>query len=118
MATISTRALTCTQNGVSFFVSVMNSQELKKMCFVSRKKEDAKKGFQRLLSEKRAREIANYLDSEKGIIPPALILSAQPTAQLAFDNAQLNLTMENSKGTLLVLDGQHRLYVTVNTPGV
>lgn len=114
MARISIKALTCTQNGVTFYVSVMRSDILKHMCFVSRKKEDPQKGFQRLLSEKRAKEIANYLDTEKGIIPPALILSAQPAAQLMFDEAHLELTMENSKDTLLVLDGQHRLYGLMN----
>ena len=110
MARISINALPCTQNNVTFYVAVMNSKELKHMCFVSRKKEDPKKGFQRLLSEKRAKEIANYLDTEKGIIPPALILSAQPSAQLIFDGSRNEITMENSKDTLLVLDGQHRLY--------
>ena len=114
MARISINALPCTQNNVTFYVAVMNSKELKHMCFVSRKKEDPKKGFQRLLSEKRAKEIANYLDTEKGIIPPALILSAQPSAQLIFDGSRNEITMENSKDTLLVLDGQHRLYGLMN----
>ena len=84
------------------------------MCFVSRKKEDPQKGFQRLLSEKRAKEIANYLDTERGIIPPALILSAQPAAQLIYDDEHHELTMEKAKDTLLVLDGQHRLYGLMN----
>ena len=114
MSRISIKALTCTQNGVVFYVSVMKSDFLKHMCFVSRKKEDPQKGFQRLLSQKRAKEIANYLDAEKGIIPPALILSAQPAAQLIFDEVHHELTMEYLNDTLLVLDGQHRLYGLLN----
>lgn len=114
MARIAIKAIPCVQNGVTFYVSVMNSQALKKMCFVSRKKEDPQKGFQRLLSEKRAKEIANYLDTEKGIIPPALILSAQPAAQISFDKTHCDLSMENVQDTLLVLDGQHRLYGLMN----
>ncbi len=114
MARISINALPCTQNGVTFYVSVMNSKELKHMCFVSRKKDDPNKGFQRLLSKKRAIDIANYLDKENGIIPPALILSAQPSAQLVFNKSRLEVTMENAINTLLVLDGQHRLYGLMN----
>ncbi len=109
MARISINALVCTQNAQSFYVSIMNSADLNEMCFVSRKKEDPEKGFQRLLSEKRASEIAKYLDSG-GVIPPALILSAQPNAMMSYDKTKKILSMERVKESLLVLDGQHRLY--------
>ena len=114
MPRIRLQALVCKQNNKSFFVSVMNSRDLKQMCFVSRKKEDPLKGFQRLLNEKRARNIASYLDGGDGVIPPALILSAQPTAQISYEKRTLELSMELRKETLLVLDGQHRLYGLFN----
>ena len=43
------------------------------MCFVSRKKEEPIKGFQRLLNKKRAEDIANYLDVELAVILVILI---------------------------------------------
>lgn len=64
---------------------IMKNSDLEEMCFVSRRKEDGDKGFQRLLSEKRVKEIAKYLDNNKGVIPSALIVSAQPCAKLEFD---------------------------------
>lgn len=82
MSRISIKALVCSQNQKSFYVTVMNSEDLRNMCFVSRKCQDPKKGFQRLLNTKRSKAIATYLDNGEGDIPPAFFLSAQPLAQI------------------------------------
>lgn len=110
MSRISLDAICCKQNNQLFFITCINSDVLKEMCFVSRKKEDPKKGFQRLLNNKRAKEIAKYLDNAKGIIPSALIVSAQPNAKLRFDKNSKKLSFDVISESLLVIDGQHRLY--------
>ena len=103
-------AIKCTQNKKVFFIAILNSSVLKDMCFVSRKKEEPIKGFQRLLNKKRAKDIANYLDNEKGTIPSAIILSAQANAALRYDETKRKLSFEVAQESLLVIDGQHRLY--------
>lgn len=108
MARVSIDALQCTQNGKKFIVATMSSEYLKEMCFVSRKNEDSIKGFQRLLNKKRATQIANYLDIDKGIIPSALIVSAQDNAKLRYKDGKMSF--EVAKDSLLVIDGQHRLF--------
>jgi len=110
MARMSLNAIECKQNEMSFCVAIINSSVLKQMCFVSRKKEDPLKGFQRLLNAKRAKDIANYLDNTKGIIPSALIVSAQDNAKLRYDKKNLKLSFEVVEESFLVIDGQHRLY--------
>lgn len=110
MARTSINAIECQQNGKTFLVTTISSDILKKMCFVSRKKEDPIKGFQRLLNRKRAKQIATYLDDEKGIIPSALIVSAQNNAKLRFDSKTKKVSFEKKPESLLVIDGQHRLY--------
>lgn len=110
MPRFSISAIQCIQNGRKFILGVMSSADLKEMCFVSRKKEDPKKGFQRLLSEKRAKDIANYLDLEKGIIPSALIVSAQENAKMRFDSNTNKASFDRTKDSLMVIDGQHRLF--------
>lgn len=114
MSTIKIKTLVCNQNNKIFYLSIMNSKDLKEMCFVSRKKEDSLKGFQRLLNKKRAMAIAAYLDKGDGVIPPALILSAQESARLTYDPDKLELSMKCNKESLLVLEGQHRLYGLFN----
>lgn len=106
----SVSALECMQNSKKFFLVSMDSSDLKEMCFVSRKKEDPLKGFQRLLNKKRAKSIANYLDDEKGVIPSAIIVSAQDNAQMRYDTKTLKLSFEKTSESMLVIDGQHRLY--------
>lgn len=103
-------ALECIQNKKKFYIATMESNDLKEMCFVSRRKEEPIKGFQRLLNRKRAKSIANYLDEEKGVIPSALILSAQDNAKIRYDSKTKKLSFEKCSESMLVIDGQHRLY--------
>jgi DGQHR domain protein len=110
MDRIKLNALVCEQNGKSFYLAIMASKNLETMCFVSRKREEPTKGFQRLLNKNRARNIADYLDKNKGIIAPALILSAQSNAKIKYCKDKMELSMNCVKESLLVLDGQHRLY--------
>lgn len=110
MARFSLDAIECKQNNRAFLITVMSSTVLKDMCFVSRKKEEPIKGFQRLLNYKRAKDIANYLDNMKGIIPSALIVSAQDNAKMRFDSKNSKISLERVKDSLMVIDGQHRLF--------
>lgn len=104
------KAIECVQNKKNFYVVSMNSNDLKEMCFVSRKKEEPLKGFQRVLDKKRARNIAAYLDEHKGVIPSAIILSAQSNAKIRYDNKTGNLSYEKTSESMLIIDGQHRIY--------
>lgn len=110
MARISISAIKCEQNSIVFYIAALSSSVLKEMCFVSRKKEEPIKGFQRLLNKKRAKDIANYLDHAKGVIPSALILSAQDNAAIRYDGKTKKISFEKMRDSLLVIDGQHRLY--------
>lgn len=107
---VKVKAIKCIQNENTFYIAVLDSINLKKMCFVSRKKENPIDGFQRLLNKKRAKDISNYLDNENGIIPSALILSAQKKAKIKFDSSTLILSFYPIKDSFLVIDGQHRLF--------
>lgn len=106
----SVTALECTQNKKKFYIATMESNDLEDMCFVSRRKEEPIKGFQRLLNKKRAKSIATYLDDEKGVIPSAIILSAQDNAKIRYDSKTQKISFEKCSESMLVIDGQHRLY--------
>jgi DGQHR domain-containing protein len=103
-------AIKVTQNKKDFFVTSLNASTLKELAFVLKRDEDPIKGFQRLLNQNRAKEIANYMDDKEGVIPSPLILSAQPNSEMRYDEKTSKLTFKNSKNSFLVLDGQHRLY--------
>ena len=108
--TVRFKTLECTQNDKTFYVSILPNDVLKSVCFVSRRDEDSEKGFQRTLNESRAKDIARYLDELKGIIPSALILSAQDNARFAIDSSKGEISFVTNPNSFMVLDGQHRLY--------
>lgn len=108
--TVRFKVLECTQNDKTFYVSILPNDVLKSVCFVSRRDEDSEKGFQRTLNESRAKDIARYLDELKGIIPSALILSAQDSARFAIDLNKAEISFVTNPNSFMVLDGQHRLY--------
>ena len=110
MSIVKFNALECTQNNQTFLLTILPNDILKEVCFVSRRDEDPIKGFQRSLNESRARDIAKYLDNLNGVIPSALILSAQPNAKLNYDKKSSQIRFETHQNSFMVLDGQHRLY--------
>lgn len=94
----------------SFYTLTMPSEVLARTCAVSTRKEDPKKGFQRALDEKRALEIAHYIDKGVGTIPNSIVLSAQPAAELQVVGRGKTLEFADRPGAFLILDGQHRVY--------
>jgi len=99
-----------TQGKHRFYTLTMPSDVLGRTCFVTTRFDDPEEGFQRLLDEKRAREIADYVDSGFGTIPNSIVLSAQPEADLKVIGRGKTLEFNDGQKSFLVLDGQHRVY--------
>lgn len=104
------KAIKCEQNNKTFYITTISSKVLEKVCFISRREDNLVNGFQRSLSEPRAKSIANYMDNEKGCLPATLILSAQLTSKMIYDENKYELSFEIKNNSFMVLDGQHRLY--------
>lgn len=98
------------QGNYKFYSLTMPSEILAQTCFVSARDDDPVEGFQRTLDEKRAKEIAEYIDSGKGSIPTAIVLSAQKEAELQYSGRNKTLDFNLIPKAFLILDGQHRVY--------
>lgn len=103
-------ALLITQNRRRFFFSTIPVDELFPSCFVSRRDEDSVGGFQRVLNEARADDIAAYLAAGTGSIPSNIVLSAQPVAKFSYSSRSKAISFDRAEKAFLVLDGQHRLW--------
>tara|TARA_B100000700_G_C14981092_1_gene826430 strand:- start:1286 stop:1627 length:342 start_codon:yes stop_codon:yes gene_type:complete len=88
----------------------MPTDVLTKCCFVSSRDEDPVLGFQRTLDEKRALEIAEYIDNGLGTVPSAIILSAQDVADVEIIGRGRTMEFLPDPKAFLILDGQHRVY--------
>lgn len=107
---ITDKALLVTQGKHRFYTLALPSNVLAATCTVEARLENPLDGFQRLLDKRRAREIADYIDSGFGTVPSAIILSAQPQAQLHYDKTSGLLRFKNDRRSFLIIDGQHRVY--------
>lgn len=94
--------------GTGFYLTAMRASELFPLCRVERVSTNAAEGFQRQLDAPRARRIAKYL--EERVVPGAIVLSAQHEFAPSFNSDKKILTLPDELGSLLVIDGQHRLY--------
>lgn len=98
------------QGNTRFYSLTMPSEVLASTCFVSTRDENPQDGFQRMLDKNRAQEIADYIDSGTGSIPTAIILSAQPDAELQYTSKNKTIEFNSVPNAFLILDGQHRIY--------
>ncbi|MFH3692472.1 DGQHR domain-containing protein [Acinetobacter baumannii] len=110
MSTHNFNALVCTQNKQDFYIAVLPTEILQKVCYVSSRDKDPKEGFQRSLNESRAKDIANYMNHRDGVIPSAIILSAQDAVQFTYNRNNNTISFKENMHGFMVLDGQHRLY--------
>lgn len=99
-----------TQGKHRFYTLTVPSDVLAETCFVTRRDEDSKKGFQRVLDKNRAQQIADYIDTGFGSIPTSIVLSAQGAAELEVIGAGKTIQFKNNSKSFLILDGQHRVY--------
>jgi DGQHR domain-containing protein len=110
MSTLSFSVSLISQGKHRFFTLSMPSDVLAETCFVSTRHDDPDGGFQRELDERRANEIAKYIDEGLGTIPGSIILSAQPDAHLTYDRRKKTVSFKKLRRAFLIIDGQHRVF--------
>jgi DGQHR domain-containing protein len=108
--TISYTASLVRQGKHRLYTLTMPSDILAENCTVDMRVEDPIKGFQRRLDQRRARDIAAYIDRGFGTIPGSIILSAQPAAEFAYTRTNRTISFKKHPRAFLILDGQHRVY--------
>lgn len=106
----SVASILVTQGNYKFHIVSMKSEILRDTCFTITREDDPELGFQRRLDEKRADDIAAYIDSDSGSIPTAIVLSAQPEAELERNIPNKTISFRRDKKSFLILDGQHRVW--------
>lgn len=99
-----------TQNDYKFYSLTLPSDVIGDTCFVTTRYEDPDEGFQRRLDEKKAKEIAEYIDQGFGTIPNAIVISAQAAAELIVKPGGRALQFNRHPKAFLVIDGQHRAW--------
>jgi len=102
------KAIKVNYNDSEYFLASFNAKELFPLTAVTRAEESPEDGYQRILGSGRVKKISQYLNEGK-VIPGSLILSSTQK-KVTYDDANNELTLDTSPASLLVIDGQHRLY--------
>jgi DGQHR domain-containing protein len=95
------------QQGHTMYSFVATSTDLLRICTVSRREEDSEKGYQRHLKESRLRQVARYIDDDKGVIPNNIIINFFGDA-VTYTHGRLRFP--KNRVSAWVIDGQHRLF--------
>jgi DGQHR domain-containing protein len=109
-STISYTASLVRQGTYRFYTLAMPSDVLAETATVDVRAQRPIDGFQRRLDERRAKDIAAYIDNGFGTIPGSIVLAAQPEAQLEYRRATRTISFKKHPRGFLILDGQHRVY--------
>lgn len=101
-------AFDLSRNGVGFYLTALPARALYEISRVERISENPDEGFQRQLDVPKSRKIAKYLQDK--VIPGAIILSVQQETEAVYHVDSGELELKSPDRSLLVIDGQHRLY--------
>jgi len=97
------------QGSHTFYTLSMPSDVLAACSFATTKDESPTDGFQRVLDEKRAQSIADYVDAG-GTIPTSVVLSAQPDSNFRTVDRSKTVAFNFGRYSFLIIDGQHRVF--------
>jgi len=108
---IKIKILKVIQNMGEFYVGVVNSKDVKKICSAEERRvswDDLEKyiGMQRPLTKSRVKEIQEYLKTRDATFPNSIILALK---EGSFYLNRGYLYVKKNKGSSNILDGQHRL---------
>lgn len=105
-------AVVMRQRGTDLFLFSMRSDALNDLCYVTPRSHDNPEEVQRILSEKRAKEIGAYIQEENTLLPTAIVVSLEPDVEVRDTGTPgvKTLAFPDVSGKFAyVLDGQHRL---------
>jgi len=100
------------QKSYDLYLFSMNSELLRKICYVTPRSHDDPEEVQRILNEQRTKEIGRYIQEETSLLPNAIVLSLMPEVSITKTGNphQIVLHFPSEEGKLAyILDGQHRL---------
>lgn len=96
------------QNSTIFYVVSIDALSLQKMCKISIRNLESSvlsDVYQRSLNYSRARQIKEFVERERGIMPPAIVLNS--LKPIVVENNMI--IIDDEKDQFFIIDGQHRI---------
>lgn len=97
------------QKGLEMYVGKVSAKTLLKLCDVDKFEEKELTGYQREVYRERTSELVEYLDACPVAVMPGLFASVRETNFVQQSEDIGILEIPNKKGSVWIIDGQHRL---------
>jgi DGQHR domain-containing protein len=102
------------QDDYHLYCFVMNSKDLREIAYVSKREPTGNKGYQRHFSQKRLRDVGEYISKPKATFPNSIVAYLNPDAVSISPNS-LNpkfgeISIRRQEHVAWIIDGQHRLF--------
>lgn len=101
--------LTIKQNDTEFYLTVIGSSILSKICNTSMNeiyKDGNEDTYQRRLNPTRVNQISQFVQRKMGIMPPAIVLNSK--SKIKMDDSYIYI--DDAEDQFFIIDGQHRIF--------
>jgi len=109
------------QHDRDLYMFTLKSDKLEKICYVTPRSKNDPREIQRILQQKRAKEIGEYIKTPTAYLPNSIVISLDPSVNVSDtgrDNEVTLLFPEEEGKFGYILDGQHRLAGFKHSDGV
>lgn len=102
------------QGGLEFYTFIIDSKTLREITYVSRREIKNPKGYQRYLSDKRLKDVGEYIKKPRATFPNSIIINLD-LKKIRIEPAASNpnhgtIIIPKEEDVAWIIDGQHRLY--------
>lgn len=101
------------QEGLEFYTFVIKSTTLREIAYVSRREPTKPKGYQRYLSDRRLKDVGEYIKKPRATFPNSIIInidSGKARFEPSPEGNRGTMIIKKEKGVAWIIDGQHRLF--------
>jgi DGQHR domain-containing protein len=106
---IEVKAIKLVQKDIEMYVGKMKVADILNLYELDKFKEEELEGYQRERYEERTSQLVEYLEKSPLAVMPALLVSLRKTIFVPSDGDIGTLEIERTKGSLWIIDGQHRV---------
>ena len=106
---VEVRVIKLVQKGIEMYVGKMNIVDILTLYELDKFKEEELEGYQRERYEERTSQLVEYLEKSPLAVVPAILVGLRKTEFVSFDGDLGVLKIERRKGSLWIIDGQHRV---------
>jgi len=91
------------------YIGKMKAKDILRLCEIDKFEEEELSGYQREVYKERTSELVEYLDECPIAVMPGLFVSLREAQFISKDGDVGMLEIPNKKGSLWIIDGQHRI---------